>query len=88
MNNHSTIDLANNNKVKIKFLIIYFIDTNILIKMFVIVNISLTLINILIYISFFLLFLLSFLIILKIIFSRTNINIKLMLSKFKISKKI
>ena len=88
MNSYSAIDVANDSKVKIKFLIIYFVNTSILVKIFVIINIFLILMNILIYINFFFLLLLNFLIILKIIFSRISVNIKLMLSKFKILKKI
>ena len=82
------VNIANNNKVKIKLLIIYFVNASILIEIFIIINIFLILMNILIYISFFFFFLLDFLIILRIIFSRTNINIELILSKFKILKKI
>jgi len=71
-----------------KFLIIYFINTNILTKTLIIVNVSLTLTNILTRINFFPLLLLDFLIMLKIIFSQINVNIKLILLKFIISKKI
>ena len=88
MNDYSAVDITNNSKVKIRLLIIYFVDMNILIRTLMIINIFLILVNILIYINFFFFFLLNFLIILNISFPRININIKLILLKFIILKKI
>ena len=52
INNCNAINLINNNKIKIKFLIIYFINASILVKIFVIINIFLILISILTRINF------------------------------------
>ena len=82
------VNIADNGKIKVKLLIIYFINTSILIKTFIIINIFLILINTLTYINFFPLLLLNFLIILNINFPRININIRLILLKFIILKEI